>query len=236
MTGTIKERLHSLDWEQIQESLTRDGYAATPPLLTADECSNLISLYGEDSHFRSRIVMSRFGFGRGEYKYFNNPLPKEVSQLREESYPQLAAIASVSAQQIGGPSFPESYPDFLKTCHRAGQTKPTPLLLRYETGDFNCLHQDLYGDIAFPFQMTVFLSQPGQDYSGGEFVLVEQRPRMQSRATVLVPRLGEAVIFHTRYRPVQGSRGCYKANLKHGVSPLRSGLRFTLGIIFHDAK
>jgi hypothetical protein len=145
-------------------------------------------------------------------------------------------IANVWAEQVGGGSFPKSYADFLKICHKAGQRKPTPLLLRYETGDFNCLHQDLYGEIAFPFQMTVFLSRAAEDYSGGEFVLVEQRPRMQSRATVLLLRQGEAVIFHTRYRPVRGSRGFYKANLKHGVSPVRSGLRFTLGVIFHDAK
>ena len=180
--------------------------------------------------------MSRFGFGRGEYKYFSDPLPNLVSELREGAYPKLAAIANVWAGQIGGPLFPESYREFLKVCHKAGQRKPTPLLLRYEAGDFNCLHQDLYGEIAFPFQMTVFLSQPGTDYVGGEFILVEQRPRMQSRATALLPEQGQAVIFHTRYRPVEGTRGFYKANLKHGVSPVRSGLRFTLGIIFHDAK
>ncbi len=236
MTDRIKEKLCSLNWDEVKNSLARDGYAVTPALLAASECSELISLYSQDSHFRSRIVMSRFGFGRGEYKYFENPLPKAVSELREGAYPKLASIANTWAAQISGPSFPESYAEFAKDCHAAGQKKPTPLLLRYETGDFNCLHQDLYGDIAFPFQMTVFLSQPGEDYLGGEFVLVEQRPRMQSRAAVVTPRRGEAVIFHTRYRAVKGSRGSYKANLKHGVSAVREGLRFTLGIIFHDAK
>jgi hypothetical protein len=225
-----------LNWDEVGNSLARDGYAVTSALLAATECADLISLYSQDSHFRSRIVMSRFGFGRGEYKYFKNPLPKVVSELREGAYPKLASIANIWAAQIGGPSFPEWYAEFLKDCHAGGQKKPTPLLLRYEADDFNCLHQDLYGEIAFPFQMTVSLSQPGEDYSGGEFVLVEQRPRMQSRATVLTPRRGEAVIFHTRYRAVKGSRGFYKTNLKHGVSAVHSGLRFTLGIIFHDAK
>ena len=220
----------------MQESLARDGYATTPPLLRANECAELVSLYGEDSNFRSRIVMSRFGFGRGEYKYFDNPLPKLVSELRDGAYPKLSSIANVWAGQIGGPTFPQSYAAFLKICHKSGQGKPTPLLLRYEAGDFNCLHQDLYGEIAFPFQMALFLSRPGTDYIGGDFVLVEQRPRMQSRAMVLLPEQGQCVIFHTRHRPVHGSRGFYKANLKHGVSPVRSGLRFTLGVIFHDAK
>ena len=236
MSDKVKEKLRLLNWDEVANSLASEGYAVTPPLLTVSECSDLISLYSQDSHFRSRVVMSRFGFGRGEYRYFKRPLPKVVSELREGAYPRLASIANIWAVQIGGPSFPESYADFIKECHDAGQKKPTPLLLRYEAGDFNCLHQDLYGDIAFPFQMTVFLSQPGEDYAGGEFVLVEQRPRMQSRAMVLTPRQGEAVIFHTRYRAVKGSRGFYKTNLKHGVSAVRSGLRFTLGIIFHDAK
>ena len=236
MIQTIPQRLGALDWFAVQESLAQDGYAITPPLLGVDECCELISLYDQDSNFRSRIVMSRFGFGRGEYKYFSNPLPKLVSELRDGAYPKLASIANVWSGQIGGPSFSERYPEFLRVCHKAGQRKPTPLLLRYEAGDFNCLHQDLYGEVAFPSQMALFLSRPGTDYTGGEFVLVEQRPRMQSRATALLPEQGQAVIFHTRYRPVSGSRGFYKANLRHGVSPVRSGLRFTLGIIFHDAK
>lgn len=236
MTDKMKETLQSLNWDEAANSLASDGYAVTPALLSAKDCSDLIALYSQDSSFRSRIVMSRFGFGRGEYKYFKNPLPQVVSGLREGAYPRLASIANLWASQIGGPSFPKSYAEFLKDCHAAGQTKPTPLLLRYEAGDFNCLHQDLYGDIAFPFQMTVFLSQPGEDYAGGEFVLVEQRPRMQSRAIVLTPRQGHAVIFHTRYRAVKGSRGFYRTNLRHGVSTVRRGLRFTLGVIFHDAK
>jgi len=236
MVQTISNRLSAVDWVGVQDSLARDGYAMTPALLNAEQCSELVSLYGDDSNFRSRIVMSRFGFGRGEYKYFSDPLPNLVSELREGAYPKLAAIANVWAGQIGGPTFGDSHREFLKMCHKAGQRRPTPLLLRYEEGDFNCLHQDLYGEIAFPFQMTVFLSRPGKDYVGGEFILVEQRPRMQSRATALLPEQGQAVIFHTRYRPVEGTRGFYKANLRHGVSPVRSGLRFTLGIIFHDAK
>ncbi|HZQ67181.1 MAG TPA: 2OG-Fe(II) oxygenase [Terriglobales bacterium] len=236
MPQTISRRLQALDWDGVQQSLSSDGYAVTPKLLGAAECSELMSLYEHEEHFRSRIVMARFGFGSGEYKYFNYPLPQLISQIREEAYPKLANIANLWAEQVGGPSFPKSLAEFLNTCHKAGQRRATPLLLRYGPGDFNCLHQDLYGEIAFPFQMTVFLSKPGEDYSGGEFVLVEQRPRMQSRACVLVPEQGQAVIFHTRYRPVRGSRGFYRANLKHGVSPVRSGLRFTLGIIFHDAK
>jgi hypothetical protein len=180
--------------------------------------------------------MSRFGFGRGEYKYFNNPLPKDVARLREESYRKLAAIASVWAQQIGGPSLPESYTDFLTRCHRAGQTKPTPLLLRYETGDFNCLHQDLYGEHVFPLQVAVLLSRPGADFSGGEFVLTEQRPRMQSRVEVVPLEQGDAVIFAVNSRPVDGTRGTHRVTLRHGVSRLRAGRRHALGLIFHDAS
>lgn len=225
-----------LDWEHIQESLARDGYAETLPLLDPQVCSDLISLYPNDENFRSRIVMARFAFGRGEYKYFKYPLPAVIAEMRTALYPGLAKIANLWAEQIGGSTFPEKHSEFLTICHKAGQRKPTPLLLRYEAEDYNCLHQDLYGEIAFPFQITLFLSKPGEDYSGGEFVLVEQRPRMQSRARVLLPPQGAAVIFHTRYRPVQGTRGFYKASLKHGVSPVRRGLRFTLGIIFHDAK
>jgi hypothetical protein len=236
MTPSIAKRLESIPWDQVSEAMTRDGYAVTPTLLTDDECATLIASYEEESLFRSRIVMARFGFGRGEYKYFKNPLPPLVRDVRQELYPRLAPIANQWAEKIGGAKYPQKYLEYLKLCHAAGQTKPTPLLLRYETGDFNCLHQDLYGELAFPFQLTFFLSRPLRDFTGGEFVLVEQRPRMQSRATVLTPDRGQAVIFPTRYRSVQGTRGCYKANLRHGVSPVRSGHRFTLGIIFHDAK
>ena len=180
--------------------------------------------------------MARFGFGKGEYKYFKYPLPKLVQDLRQQLYPRLASFANRWAAEIGGDIFPERYADFLEVCRAAAQDKPTPLILKYETGDFNCLHQDLYGAVAFPFQLTFFLSRPEEGYSGGEFVLVEQRPRMQSRVMVITPKQGQAVIFPTRYRAVRGSRGFYKANLKHGVSPIRSGKRFTLGIIFHDAQ
>jgi uncharacterized protein len=236
MTSPIAKRLEAVPWDEVSEAMTRDGYAATPTLLTEAECANLITSYSDDKLFRSRVVMARFGFGRGEYKYFNNPLPDLVHDLRQELYPRLAPVANRWAEEIGGSSYPKTYNEFLNACHTAGQTKPTPLILRYESGDYNCLHQDLYGELAFPFQLTFFLSRPQLDYSGGEFVLVEQRPRMQSRATVLTPDRGQAVIFPTRYRSVQGTRGPYKANLRHGVSPVRSGLRFTLGIIFHDAK
>ena len=236
MTQQITGRIRSLDWAGIQQGLAGDGYSVTPPLLEPKQCGELISLYGKDQYFRSRVVMARFGFGRGEYKYFKYPLLPWISGLREAAYPELSKIANIWAEQVGGPSFPKSHSEFLKLCHEAGQRKPTPLLLRYEPGDYNCLHQDLYGEVAFPFQITVFLSQPGKDYSGGEFVLVEQRPRMQSRPIVLLPEQGQAVIFHTRYRPVKGARGFYKTNLKHGVSPVRDGLRFTMGVIFHDAK
>ena len=236
MSAAIAPRLNSLDWEEIGQALDRDGYALTPTLLDSSECTKVIDSYDDDSLFRSHIVMSRFGFGRGEYKYFAYPLPQVVSELREQFYPHLALIANRWAKGIGGTVYPRSHGQFLESCHAAGQTKPTPLLLRYEPGDFNCLHQDLYGDLAFPFQLTFFLSRREVDYSGGEFVLVEQRPRMQSRATVITAEQGQAVIFPTRYRAVQGTRGTYRANLRHGVSPLKSGKRFTLGVIFHDAK
>ena len=235
MSSSIAARLQDLHWDEIEEALNRDGYALTPVLLTPEECARLIKSYDDSTLFRSQVIMARFGFGRGEYKYFKNPLPEIVSDLRQELYPRLAPVANRWAAEIGGEIYPQKYPEFLNSCHAAGQTKPTPLLLRYETGDFNCLHQDLYGELAFPFQLTFFLSRREIDYSGGEFVLVEQRPRMQSRATVITAEQGQAVIFPTRYRAVQGTRGPYKANLRHGVSPLRNGKRFTLGIIFHDA-
>ena len=231
----VKELLAGIDWKHIEESFSSDGHALTPPLLTAGECAEIIGYYDEDSRFRSRIVMSRFGFGRGEYKYFKDPLPPLVGELRAQLYPRLAPIANRWAEAMGGDSFSEKYSEFLSICRAAGQTKPTPLILKYGAGDFNCLHQDLYGEVAFPFQLTFFLSS-GRDYSGGEFVLVEQRPRMQSRVTVVPSEQGTAVIFPTRYRAVRGTRGVYKANLRHGVSPVRSGSRFTLGVIFHDAK
>ena len=236
MAKTIRQRVQSLAWGQVAESLWRDGYALIPPLLEAAECAALAATYTVDTAFRSHVVMARFGFGRGEYKYFNYPLPKLVAELREHLYAGLAPIANGWAAERGGEVLPETHDSYLQICHAAGQRKPTPLLLKYEPGDFNCLHQDLYGDVAFPLQVTLFLSRPGVDYEGGQFVLVEQRPRMQSRAMVITPNQGEAVIFPTRYRMVRGARGVYRTNLRHGVSELRSGRRYTLGIIFHDAR
>jgi hypothetical protein len=236
MTATVQTRVQSLDWSAIDEALWRDGYAVTPRILDSIECSSLSSGFADDSAFRSHVVMSRFGFGRGEYKYYKYPVPRLVAELRKHFYPHLSAIANAWAKETGGEPLPEVLSDYLETCHAAGQQKPTPLLLKYQPGDFNCLHQDVYGEIVFPFQMTFFLNQPGKDYAGGEFVLVEQRPRMQSRARVIQPESGQAVIFPTRYRLVRGSRGIYRASLRHGVSELRSGQRYTLGVIFHDAK
>jgi len=206
-------------------------------LLTAKECDALIALYGNDQLFRSRIDMKRFRFGEGEYKYFTYPLPPLVQTLRETIYPRLAVIANGWATALGQPDiFPSNHAELLAVCRRKGQTKPTPLLLRYSAGDYNCLHQDLYGAVAFPLQLTAFLSRPDRDFSGGEFLLVEQRPRAQSRGEVMDPQQGEIVIFATRHRPVQGSRGHYRVNMRHGVSTVHSGSRFTLGVIFHDAQ
>ncbi len=237
MPATIPSRVDSLDWPDLEASLSRSGYARTPPILSAAECRDLIELYPEDRHFRSRIEMARFRFGEGDYKYFAHPLPDTVVQLRESLYPWLAPIANRWWQELGEQTrFPETLDGLLAQCAKRGQKRPTPLMLRYETGDYNCLHQDLYGDVFFPLQVAVFLSQPGADYTGGEFLLLEQRPRAQSAGEVVIPNQGEAVIFTTRVRPVQGSRGFYRVNMRHGVSRVRSGLRFTLGVIFHDAK
>ena len=233
----IQDRLARLDWKAIEASLWQRGYAKTDPLLRADECEALVALYGNDRLFRSRIDMKRFRFGEGEYKYFAYPLPPLVQTLRETLYPHLALIANGWVKALDQRDiFPLSHDELLAFCRRNGQTKPTPLLLRYAAGDYNCLHQDIYGAVAFPLQLTAFLSRPDRDFSGGEFLLVEQRPRAQSRGEVLAPKQGEIVIFATRHRPVQGSRGYYRANMRHGVSTVRSGSRFTLGIIFHDAK
>lgn len=212
------------------------GYAILPGLLTPEACCELISLYDQDHLFRSHIDLARYRFGRGEYKYFANPLPDAVASLRRDLYPPLAAHANQWMDQLNqNTRFPLTLDEFLATCHAAGQTKPTPLLLKYGPGDFNCLHQDLYGAIAFPFQIVCFLSQPGVDYTGGEFLLVEQQPRAQSIGHVLTAHQGDGIVFTNRYRPVKGSRGYYRTNVRHGVSRLRSGERFTLGIIFHDA-
>lgn len=233
----IQDRLNKLDWKAMEASLWQRGYVKTDALLTVEECEALVALYGNDRLFRSRIDMKRFRFGEGEYKYFTYPLPPLVQSLREAMYPRLAVVANAWAKALGQPdNFPSSHDTFLALCRRNGQTKATPLLLHYTSGDYNCLHQDLYGTVAFPLQLTAFLSRPDRDFSGGEFLLMEQRPRAQSRGEVLAPDQGEIVIFATRHRPVEGSRGYYRVNMRHGVSTVHSGSRFTLGVIFHDAK
>ena len=227
----------NIDWLAARESLEAYGCAVLRRALSAQECAELIAIYAEASRFRKRVVMAQHGFGRGEYQYFSYPLPPLVSQLREHLYPPLAEIAnSWNATLKNSVRFPPTLAGFVKRCHAAGQTRPTPLLLRYAEGDYNCLHQDLYGEHVFPLQVAFLLSRPGEDFSGGEFVLTEQRPRMQSRAEVVPLRQGEGVIFPVHHRPVQGTRGVYRVNMRHGVSRLRSGRRHTLGIIFHDAK
>jgi hypothetical protein len=233
----IAERVASLAWNRIAEDLDRYGCAVTGPLLSAAECASLAALYPRDANFRSRIVMRRHGFGSGEYKYFSYPLPAAVAALRAALYPRLAPLANRWNERMGSkPRYPAEHEAFLRKCHAAGQPRPTPLLLKYVTGDFNCLHQDLYGELAFPLQATFLLSRPGDDFAGGEFLLVEQRPRMQSRAEVVPLAEGEGVIFAVHQRPVEGTRGSYRVNMRHGVSRLRSGERYTLGVIFHDAQ
>jgi uncharacterized protein len=233
----MSERVAGLDWERIAQSLDTLGYATTGALLRGDECANLVATYAADKGFRSRVIMARHGFGRGEYKYFDYPLPEVVSELRTAFYSPLAGFANHWNERMGiRKQFPQSHAEYLGLCHTAGQTKATPLLLQYGTGDYNCLHQDLYGELVFPIQITVLLAQPTADFTGGEFVLTEQRPRMQSRAEVVSLMRGEAVIFPVHHRPVQGARGTYRVNMRHGVSRVQSGRRHTLGIIFHDAK
>ncbi len=229
-------RASQLDWTAITAALDADGHAVLPGLLTAAECQALAALYAEETPFRSRVLMSRHGFGRGEYQYLKYPLPPLVGALRAALYPHLAPLANAWAGRLREPRrYPGDLESFLARCHAAGQSRPTPLLLRYGAGDYNCLHQDLYGDWVFPLQLTVLLSRPGRDFTGGEFVLTEQRPRRQSRAEVVPLALGDAVVFAVHHRPVAGTRGDYRVNLRHGVSRLRSGERYTLGIIFHDA-
>ena len=228
--------IDGLDWARIGADLDASGAANAGCVLTAEQCATLAAIYGEDARFRSRIVMARHGFGSGEYKYFSYPLPEMVGALRAAFYPHVAVIANRWAQALASDvTFPATLPDMLARCRGAGQTKPTPLMLSYGTGDYNCLHQDLYGDHVFPLQVVVLLSEPGRDFEGGEFVVVEQRPRMQSRAEVVSMRQGEAAIFATRERPKQGTKGAYRVQLRHGVSRVRSGERKTLGLIFHDA-
>jgi uncharacterized protein len=236
-SSDISDRVASLDWASVATQLDSFGCATTGPLLTPDECATIASRYGEDGIYRSRVIMGRHGFGRGEYKYFSYPLPDTIAALRVSLYPTLADVANRwNAQMDIDQRFPADHAAYLERCHAAGQVKPTPLLLQYGEGDYNCLHQDVYGDLVFPLQVAFLLSRPGEDFTGGEFVLTEQRPRMQSRAEVVPLRQGEGVIFPVHHRPVQGTRGVYRVNMRHGVSRLRSGKRHTLGIIFHDAK
>ena len=234
---TSHMRLSQLDWPAIEESLWTQGYAVTPPLLTPQECATLVGLYAKTSRFRKRVNMAQHRFGLGEYQYFANPLPRLVSRLRTQAYPPLARIANRWMAALKQPEpFPPTLARFLGRCREHGQVKPTPLLLYYEQGGYNCLHQDLYGPIAFPLQMTVCLSRPQTDYTGGEFLLVEQRPRAQSRGIALTPQQGQGMIFATRYRPARGARGYYRLTVQHGLSAVTSGQRYTLGIIFHNAQ
>jgi hypothetical protein len=234
---TAELRIAAGDWERIEGDLDAQGFAVIERLLAPDACEGLAALYGEDGLFRKHVIMAQHGYGRGEYKYFAYPLPALIAALRPAAYPRLAQLANRwNAEMNVEVRYPLDHDAFLKRCHDAGQVRPTPLLLSYGPGDFNCLHQDLYGEHVFPLQMAVLLSEPGREFTGGEFILTEQRPRMQSRARVVPLRRGDAVIFPVRHRPVKGTRGFYRLNVKHGVSELRTGQRFTLGIIFHDAK
>jgi hypothetical protein len=233
----IAARLADLDWTAMERSLWEHGYARTPAVLTPDECAELVAMYRDDARFRSTVDMARYRFGEGEYRYFAAPLPSLVQALREHAYPPLAAIANQFEAALDTATLhPTELTELLAICHRRGQTKPTPLLLHYEAGGYNCLHQDVYGDVVFPLQLTCFLSRRGVDYEGGDFLLVEQRPRAQSRGESIATEQGEIVIFPTRHRPLQSTRGWYRASMRHGVSRLLRGERYTLGVIFHDAK
>jgi hypothetical protein len=231
-------RVSQCDWQKLSAELSGNGCAVIEKLLSPKECREIAAMYPHEQHFRSHVQMARHGFGRGEYRYFNYPLPHLLGSLRTALYPHLATVANDWNAQLGiEQRYPSRHAQYLKLCHDHGQKRPTPLLLQYVAGDFNCLHQDLYGELAFPLQLTILLSEPGRDFTGGEFVLTEQRPRMQSRVEVVPLRQGDAVVFAVHNRPVKGSKGgYYRVNLRHGVSRVRSGLRHTLGIIFHDAK
>jgi hypothetical protein len=234
--ATVAESVGAVPWPSVVEALEEQGAALIRGLLPAKHCRDLVALYGESQRFRSKVVMQRHGYGRGEYQYFDYPLPALVSELRELVYPALVPLANRWHEALGlEPRFPETLPEFLAGCHAAGQTRPTPLLLRYVAGDYNCLHQDLYGEHVFPLQLAILLSNPTDDFEGGELVLTEQRPRMQSRPMVLMPQQGDAVVFAVRHRPVRGTRGFYRVQMRHGVSRIERGERHTLGIIFHDA-
>lgn len=235
--ANARNRLEKYDWDAFVGEMNSYGCAVLSGILTPDECAELAELYQKEEHFRSHIHMSRHGFGKGEYRYFKYPLPDLVSSLRTALYPHLADVANSWNGRMGiTQQYPQAHADFLHQCHEAGQNRPTPLLLQYVPGDFNCLHQDLYGDLAFPIQVAFLLSEPERDFTGGEFVLTEQRPRMQSRVEVVPMRQGDAVAFAVHNRPVQGAKGTYRVNLRHGVSRIRSGQRHTLGVIFHDAR
>jgi hypothetical protein len=234
--AAITQRIDALDWRTIEQDLDLYGCATVPELVTASQCDMLAALYSRDDLFRSRVVMARHGFGRGEYKYFRYPLPNTIGELRTAIYPHLVPVANRWNEAMNvDVRYPAMHADFITRCHDAGQVRPTPLLLQYGEGDYNCLHQDLYGEHIFPLQVAILLSEPGRDFTGGEFVMTEQRPRMQSRAEVVPLAKGDAVVFTVNSRPVQGTRGPYRVNLRHGVSRLRSGHRHTVGIIFHDA-
>jgi uncharacterized protein len=233
----IAARVQALDWPRIAQDLNESGCSVLKRVLAPEECGDVARMYEDDSLFRSRVIMAKHGFGRGEYKYFRYPLPTGVGALRANLYPNLAPVANQWNEHMRvDVRYPMQHQDFLKRCHDAGQTKPTPLLLKYSQGDYNCLHQDLYGEHVFPIQVAILLSAPGRDFTGGEFVLTEQRPRMQSRPEVVPLQQGDAVAFAVHFRPVRGTRGSYRVNMRHGVSRLRSGERQTLGIIFHDAQ
>lgn len=233
----LAQRIAALDWPALGAALDELGHALTPPLLAPEECRALAALFGDDARFRSRIDMERYRFGRGGYGYFAYPLPQIVAALRAALYARLAPVANAWAERLReAQHYPAGLDAFLEGCHARGQTRPTPLLLRYGPGDYNRLHQDRYGAVAFPLQATVFLSRKDEDFAGGEFLLVEQRPREQSRGTALAPEQGQALIFPTQYRPVQGKRGYLRAGMRHGVSTVTCGTRHTLGVIFHDAE
>jgi len=235
--GLVADRVDAIDWNRVADDLGEQGCALLETLLTPDECRTISALYADDGRFRSRVIMGRHGYGKGEYKYFAYPLPDLIGSLRSAFYPRLAPIANRWNERMGiGARYPAKHAAFLELCHKACQLRPTPLLLQYGPGDYNCLHQDLYGELAFPLQVAILLSAPGRDFTGGEFVLTEQRPRMQSRPEVVPLRQGDGVVFAVHHRPVKGTRGTYRVNMRHGVSRLRSGCRQTLGVIFHDAK
>jgi len=232
----IQQRIDNLNWDNAADDMNNTGYAILPGVLTADECAAFISQYNDESLYRKKVIMERHQYGKGEYKYFSYPLPQLIQQLRETVYPKLVPIVNGWMQVLNIPNrFPATLDEQLVLCHANNQLKPTPLILKYAKGGFNALHQDLYGDIFFPVQMVIFLNEPGEDYEGGEFVLIEQKPRAQSRAIVLSPHKGDVLVFTTNFRPVSGTRGYHRVNMKHGVSEITEGKRHTLGIIFHDA-